>query len=255
MWPLTAELAHLTLATTADPARAVPVVRTLLDLLTPAAIERIPMPPHPPPSTAATTDPWGAAVQDVLHGPGSVAGALLRPAAAEDLRACLHTLGTSLLALVPDVEEDELPGLSVHEQPALRPLAGGELFRGLGQGGHATALRVGRQGVALAVSGRTTDTKRFAELAGMLAWSDGSRQLIDEDGSSLLLRPGDLELGFAAIQRIDRAVAPQLVVPMDAAPRRPLADPPLVRRAPALPADRATTRTTAERRAARRRRR
>jgi hypothetical protein len=255
VWPLTAELAHLTLATTADPARAVPVVRTLLDLLSPTAIERTELPPRYLPSVVATTDPWGAAMQDVLHGPGSVAGAVLRPATPEDLRECLRALAATLLALVPDVEEDDLPALRVHVQPAPRPLEDGDLFRAHGHGRRSTALQVGRDGVALLVGDQPTDTKRFAELVGMLAWSDGSRQLIDEDGSSLLLRPWELELGFAAMQRIDRAVAPQLVVPMDATPRRPLADPPLVRRAPALPADRATERTTAERRAAGRRRR
>jgi zinc protease len=247
---------HITLLTDADVARAVPVVRMLLDLLDELVAA---------PSAAAVAaaldatriDPTGAqaALVDLLE--VSEAALLGRPTAppvrdrppvtSADVHERLAELRGSLLVLAPDVEPDELTDLAAHDAPPAAPITG-DTWRFLRSSDAHLGLVVGDEGIAVTEHGSVTLAVRFSEAAGLFAWPDGQRQLVGPDGRSISVDPEQLVLGFAAVHRIDRAVAPQLVIPVDALGRRPLGEPPLVRRAPALPADRATARTTKERR-------
>ena len=252
--PLTADRAHLTVTLTIDPERSVPALRTLLQVLDEQATRTPEADPAGRSLPSAALNPWQTAVQDLLHGPGSLAATLQPATTPEDVRECLAALQESVVVLAPHAEPEDLPGMTPYVQSPPPSITDGQRFRVLGSGGRTRSLLVGADGVASEEGRRITTAMRFRELVAVLAWTDGRRQLVDVDGASLVIPPEEIEHGFAAVQRIDRAIAPQLVVPIDHPARRPLGDPPLVRRTPDLPAGRATARTSAERRTQRRRR-
>jgi zinc protease len=248
--------AHVTLLTDADVERAVPVVQVLLDLLD----ELVDAPSGAAVAAAIDGSRFDhtdeqAALVDLLevseaallgvHAAGPVRDR--PPVTPADVHERLVELRGSLLVLAPDVEPEELTALSPYDPPR-SPAMAGDRWRYVRTVDAHLALLVGDVGVAVTEHGSVTLAVRFDEVAGLFAWADGRRQLVGPDGRSIIVEPEDLVLGFAAVDRIDRAVAPQLVIPVEAPGRRPLGDPPLVRRTPALPADRATARTTKERR-------
>jgi hypothetical protein len=87
----------------------------------------------------------------------------------------------------------------------------GESFRSDADPG--TALIVGHDGVSL-IQGPTVSTVLFTECAALLAWADGSRIFIGNDGVACGVRPTQYALGTDAIARLDAAVPPDRTVRM-----------------------------------------
>jgi hypothetical protein len=76
-----------------------------------------------------------------------------------------------------------------------------------------TELIVGDDGVSL-VQGPTVSTVVFAECAALLAWPDGTRMLIGNDGVACEVRPTRYALGIDAVMRLDTFVPPDRTVRM-----------------------------------------
>lgn len=87
----------------------------------------------------------------------------------------------------------------------------GESFRSVAD--PETALVVGDDGVSL-IQGPTVSTVLFTECAALLAWPDGSRMVIGNDGVACGVRPTLYALGIDAVARLDAAVPPDRTVRM-----------------------------------------
>jgi hypothetical protein len=68
------------------------------------------------------------------------------------------------------------------------------------------------------VSGLTASALRIPEIVSVLAWRDGTRQLIGRDGSSLWMEPTEWRGGTQLTQQLDASVPESLRIPV---PDRP----------------------------------
>jgi zinc protease len=88
---------------------------------------------------------------------------------------------------------------------------------------HERVLHIGGEGITSVDHGRPT-TVRFDQVAAMMRWPDGARQLMGEDGFVVGVEPTFWNLDPGAIAAIDAAVHPASVISMpgrdpDAIPR------------------------------------
>ncbi|GGX04444.1 insulinase family protein [Streptomyces chryseus] len=138
----------------------------------------------------------------------------LRALTVADLHAVAREVSANALLKVPGGEADWAGYVAAPSDSA-------ELLTGSRHAYLAddtAALLIAPEGVSLTSPGNRV-TVRYAECAVMLAYPDGGRHLIGNDGFSLSVEPTLYRMDAADLARIDAGVPPHAVVPMP--PRDP----------------------------------
>ncbi|MFI5713638.1 hypothetical protein [Kribbella sp. NPDC051620] len=135
----------------------------------------------------------------------------------EDVRRAAYALWTDLLVSVdPDGAGDpQLAWLGASPTPAGKP--SGRQFRSIDSPESTDLLFVSETETRLETAGPSA--ARYDELAGVLAFEDGGRRLIRQDGFQVPVEPTLWRKGSEAVALVDAAVPEQLRIPLPARSR------------------------------------
>lgn len=133
---------------------------------------------------------------------------------AEDVAATFDAFAGTLLLGVPGATtwSDQLP---MPEPPLTSPPGGGRTYRSVNWPADPVRLAVGERGLAL-VDGDRARQVRYADVEGVVAHANGVRTLIDADGYVVTVNPYAWRRGSHAVAQLDRAVAPERLLPAPA---------------------------------------
>lgn len=133
-----------------------------------------------------------------------------------------------LLSVDPDATTD--PRLNwITRPPGSRSTPTGRRFRAAGWPVVKGELTVGRSGAHLE-TGSAEASASYDDLAALIAYPDGGRQLVRRDGYQLQIEPARWRNGQQAVAAVDDAVSPTLKVPMPARDPEDIPRSPVTRR-------------------------
>ena len=140
-----------------------------------------------------------------------------------DVRQAADALWDNMLLSVdPDATTDSRLNWLVRA-PASRSTATGQRFKPAGWPVVKGELTVGRSSAHIEIGAAETSAS-YDDLAVVVAYPDGGRQLIRRDGYQVQIEPACWRNGQQAVAAVDAAVSPALKVPMP--PPRPRGHPP-----------------------------
>ena len=143
-------------------------------------------------------------------------------------RAVADFEATTLLGIPPSVEwNDRMP---MSTQPTCELPVAGTTHKVRGVPGDESFLAVDVDGVSIGSPGAHA-VALYTDLAGVLTYPDGARTLIKRDGWYLHIEPTLWTNGRKAVDAIDAAVSPALLLPMPERPPEEVPTPPPLRRA------------------------
>ncbi len=143
----------------------------------------------------------------------------MRAVTAAEAAAALRVALEKALLLIPEEGAADPPPPFQEFRPAPidlrisgRKFASSGIRGRLGRTAHAV---LGERGLAWQFPDGSQIAVAFADCVGLMTWSDGSFQLIDQNGNHLVMRPNDVRHHEELATEVRRAVPPERVIPMD----------------------------------------
>jgi zinc protease len=132
----------------------------------------------------------------------------------EGVRQAAYVMWRNLLVSIdPDTSTD--PQLTWLEGPRFTPLEVGQHFKPAGWPVTKGRLTIADHAAQL-ITQQGATSARYDQLAAVVAYPDGGRQLIRRDGYQVLIEPGYWKDGQQAAMAVDAATSPLLRIPMPA---------------------------------------